>query len=102
MNDEDVVRAADQIVRSAWVDEMLRCRNLMREAVQSAYDYQSAAQRFLKAALREGSSSAIASAWQAVDDAAQTVRRNRAAAERLLPVIEQELVACAAQLEPDH
>ena len=102
MNDEEVVRAADQIVRAAWFEEMLRCRTVMHEAVQSAYDYQEAARKFLKAALHDGGADSVAAAWQSVHDSDEVVRRNRAAAERLLPVIERELLACAAQSESDH
>lgn len=102
MNDEDVVRAADQIVRTAWFEEMLRCRTVMREAVQCAYDYQNAARRFLKAALREGGAESVSAAWRSVHDADTMVHRNRAAAERLLPVIERELLACASATESDY
>ena len=102
MNDEEVIRAADQIVRAAWFEEMLRCRTVMREAVQCAYDYQDAARRFLKAALHEGAADSVATAWQSVHDANEVVRRNRAAAERLLPAIERELLACASPSDSDH
>lgn len=102
MNDEDVVRAADQIVRGAWFDEMLRCRTVMLDGIRIAQEYRNAARRYLTAALREGGAEAIAAAWNSVHDSERVLRRNRAAAERLLPLIERELVACAEPSESDH
>jgi hypothetical protein len=102
MNDEEVVRTADQIVRAAWFDEMLRCRCVMLDGIRVAQDYQNAAQRYLSAALREGGAGAIAAAWRSVHDSERVLQRNRAAAGRLLPLIERELLACASRSESDH
>ena len=99
MSSEEAVRAADEIIRSAWAEEMLRCRAIMQDAVQYARGCQRVAQSALDSAITDGDPTAIAAACTALADATSAVNRSSAAAETVLPVIERELLACAVPID---
>jgi hypothetical protein len=102
MSGEEAVQAADEIVRAAWIEEMLRCRTMMQDAVGWAQEYQQTAQVYLDSAVRSGVPASVMAARFTLIEATGAVRRNRAAAERLLPLIEQELLACASPRESGY